>query len=59
MNTLQHGTEKHCVYHDQRFLDRIDSTAGCSRYSLPAGHWFMVDQPELTIKLVTAFLDNK
>lgn len=44
------------MFHDQRFLDRVDATPGCSRYSLPAGHWFMIDQAQATIKLVQEFL---
>eukprot|EP01032_Pedospumella_encystans_P027395 gene27395-30963_t len=53
---FMHGTQKWCVYHDQPFLDRIDVTPGCSRFSLPAGHWFMIDQAHATIKLVQDFL---
>jgi len=52
----QYGTKKRVMFHDQRFLDRIDATAGCSRYSLPAGHWFMVDEAQVTVKLVQEFL---
>jgi hypothetical protein len=46
------------MYHDQAFLDRVDATAGCARYALPAGHWLMADQGEAVVKLIAAFLDS-
>jgi hypothetical protein len=46
-------------YHDNAFLKRIDTTAGCTRHALPAGHWFMVDQAKLTVKLMAEFIDGE
>ena len=57
--TTQYGTKKRCMFHDQRFLDRIDRTPGCSRASLPCGHWFMVDEADATVKLINDFLAKK
>jgi hypothetical protein len=46
------------MFHDQRFLDRIDATEGCRRVALPSGHWFMVDEPDATLRLMSDFLDG-
>ena len=57
MTSSQYGTKKRCMFHDQRFLDRIDATPGCKRFALQSGHWFMIDEAEATLKLVTDFLE--
>jgi hypothetical protein len=46
------------MYHDQRVLDRVDATAGCARYALPAGHWLMVDQADAVLQLMVEFIDT-
>jgi hypothetical protein len=46
------------MFHDQRFINKIDATPGCARYALPSGHWFMVDEPDLTLRLMSEFLQD-
>jgi hypothetical protein len=52
----QYGMKKRCMFHDSRFLARIEATAGCRHASLPSGHWFMIDHAQETLGLIHAFL---
>ena len=46
------------MFHDKRFSDRIKNTPHCQQFAIDSGHWFMIDQAELTLRYISQFLDS-
>lgn len=50
-----YGTKKACMFHDIKFLNRIELTDGCKSKALESGHWFMIDAADEALLEINKF----
>lgn len=53
-----YGTRKAVFFHDDKFLEKLDATDGCRYKAIDGGHWFMIQQPEETMKEILQFFND-
>lgn len=52
-----YGANKNCMFHDNRFLKRLNSTPQCKGVKVEdAGHWLQITQAKLVTKEIVEFL---
>ena len=51
-----YGTRKRCLFHDERFLNKIERTEGCAYKAMETGHWIPLFDPKGVVRELRTFM---